>query len=43
MKKQVFRIEKDGFHGAWFPASVPTKKGFVFMFGDDSEDHRAGR
>ena len=41
MKKQVFRIEKDGFHGAWYPASVPAKRGFILMLGDDSEDHLA--
>ena len=41
MKKQVFRIEKDGFHGAWYPASVPAKRGFILMLGDDSEDYLA--
>ncbi len=38
MKKQVFRIEMDGFNGAWYPATVETDRGIIVMLGDSSED-----
>ena len=27
MKKNVFRIESDGFNGAWYPAPVQSNRG----------------
>ena len=41
MKKQVFRIESDGYYGAWYPASAESKKGFILMLGDSAEDRIA--
>ena len=41
MKKQVFRIESDGFNGAWYPASVQSYRGLIIMLGDSSEDRMA--
>ena len=40
MKKQVFRIETDGFNGAWYPAPE-SRKGLIVMLGDSSEDRMA--
>ena len=41
MKKKVFRIESDGFNGAWYPASVQSYRGLIIMLGDSSEDRMA--
>ena len=41
MKKQVFRIESDGFNGAWYPALVQSNRGLIIMLGDSSEDRMA--
>ena len=41
MKKQVFRIESDGFNGAWYPASVQSYRGLIIMLGDSAEDRMA--
>ena len=41
MKKQVFRIESDGFNGAWYPAEGTSSKGIIIMLGDSSEDRMA--
>ena len=41
MKKQVFRIESDGFNGAWYPAPVQSNRGLIIMLGDSSEDRMA--
>ncbi len=41
MKKQVFRIESDGFNGAWYPAPVQNNRGLIIMLGDSSEDRMA--
>ena len=41
MKKQVFRIESDGFNGAWYPCSVSSKRGMIVMLGDSAEDRMA--
>ena len=41
MRKQVFRIESDGFNGAWYPASVQSYRGLIIMLGDSSEDRMA--
>ena len=26
MKKQIFRVDSDGYNGAWYPASTESKK-----------------
>lgn len=41
MKNQRFRIESDGFNGAWYPASGESNKGLIIMLGDSSEDRMA--
>ena len=41
MKRQVFRIESDGYNGAWYPASAESKRGFILMLGDSAEDRMA--
>ena len=41
MKKQVFRIESDGYNGAWYPAPAESKRGFILMLGDSAEDRMA--
>ncbi len=41
MKKQVFRVESDGYNGAWYPAPVESRKGMILMLGDSSEDRMA--
>ena len=41
MKKQVFRIDSDGFNGAWYPAPVQSNRGLIIMLGDSSEDRMA--
>ena len=41
MKKQVFRVESDGYNGAWYPASSESNRGFIIMLGDSSEDRMA--
>ena len=41
MKKQVFRVDSDGFNGAWYPASAESKRGMILMLGDSAEDHMA--
>ena len=41
MKKQVFRIESDGYYGAWYPAPAESKRGFILMLGDSAEDRMA--
>ena len=41
MKKKVFRIESDGFNGAWYPASVQSYRGLIIMLGDSAEDRMA--
>ena len=41
MKKQVFRVNSDGFNGAWYPAPVKSSRGLIIMLGDSSEDHMA--
>ena len=40
MKKQIFRIESDGFNGAWYPAAK-SEKGVILMLGDSAEDRMA--
>ena len=41
MKKQVFRVDPDGFNGAWYPASSGSKRGMILMLGDSAEDYMA--
>ena len=41
MKRQVFRIDSDGFNGAWYPTRVQSNRGLVVMLGDSSEDRLA--
>ena len=41
MKKQVFRVDSDGYNGAWYPADVVTNKGMILMLGDSAEDRMA--
>ena len=41
MKKQVFRVDSDGYNGAWYPAPVKSKEGFILMLGDSAEDYMA--
>jgi len=41
MKKQVFRVDSDGFNGAWYPASADSKRGMILMLGDSAEDRMA--
>ena len=41
MKKQVFRVNSDGFNGAWYPAPVKSSRGLIIMLGDSSEDRMA--
>ena len=41
MKKQVFRVNSDGFNGAWYLAPVKSSRGLIIMLGDSSEDHMA--
>lgn len=41
MKKQVFRVDSDGFNGAWYPCPGGSSKGMILMIGDSSEDYMA--
>ncbi len=41
MKRQSFRAETDGFHGAWFPCENASDCGVIAMLGDSSEDRMA--
>ena len=43
MKRQVFRVETDGFNGAWYPCAAPSKRGIIAMLGDSAEDYMASR
>ncbi len=40
MKGQVFRVDSDGFNGAWYPAAGGDR-GMILMLGDSSEDRMA--
>ena len=41
MRKQVFRVDSDGFNGAWYPTPVRSSRGVIVMLGDSSEDRMA--
>ena len=40
MKRQVFRVETDGFNGAWYPCAAPSKRGIIAMLGGSERDIR---
>ena len=33
MRKRIFRVDSDGFNGAWYPAPAESRKGFILMLG----------
>ncbi len=37
-KRQIFRIETDGFNGAFYPCLSDSRRGIILMLGDSSED-----
>ena len=41
MKRQVFRVNTDGFNGAWYPCAEKSKRGIIAMLGDSAEDYMA--
>ena len=41
MKRQVFRVETDGFSGAWYPCTGKSRRGIIAMLGDSAEDYLA--
>ena len=41
MKNRIFRIDSDGFNGAWYPAPSQSDRGLIIMLGDSSEDYMA--
>ena len=41
MRRQVFRIDTDGYNGAWYPAPCESKRGIILMLGDSAEDRMA--
>ena len=41
MKRRVFRVDADGFNGAWYPAADGSDRGMILMLGDGSEDRMA--
>lgn len=41
MKEQAFRLDPDGFNGAWYPASSESGRGLILMLGDSAEDYMA--
>lgn len=41
MKKQVFRVDSDGYNGAWYPSPEASSRGIIAMLGDSSEDYLA--
>lgn len=38
MNKQYFSPEKDGFYGVYYPNPTPSRKAFIAMLGDSSDD-----
>lgn len=38
MKKQYFSPEQDGFYGVYYPNPTPSRKAFIAMLGDSSDD-----
>ena len=41
MKKQIFRVDSDGYNGAWYPAPAKRRRGVILMLGDSAEDRLA--
>ena len=41
LTKHIFRIDKDGFNGAWYPNPNGSDSGIIVMLGDSSEDYMA--
>ena len=41
MKREVFRVDSDGFNGAWYPVPDKSGRGLIIMLGDSSEDRMA--
>ena len=41
MKRQVFRVETDGFNGAWYPCAAESNRGIIAMMADSAEDYMA--
>ena len=41
LTKHIFRIDKDGFNGAWYPNPNGSDCGIIVMLGDSSEDYMA--
>ena len=41
MKRQVFRVQTDGYNGAWYPTAAGGDRGMILMLGDSSEDRMA--
>ena len=39
MNKQYFSPEQDGFYGVYYPNPTPSRKAFIAMLGDSSDDH----
>ena len=37
MKNQVFRVDSDGFNGAWYPAPVKSGRGLIIMLKECGE------
>ena len=33
MKRRVFRVDADGFNGAWYPAADGSDRGMILMLG----------
>lgn len=38
MKMQYFYPEQDGFYGVYYPNPAPSRKVFIAMLGDSSDD-----
>ena len=43
MKKTRFTIDRNGFHGTWYPCDSDTDKGMILMLGDSSDDRMASK
>ena len=41
MKRQVFRVDTDGYNGAWYPSADGGDRGMILMLGDSAEDRMA--
>ena len=41
MKRQSFNVEKNGFHGSWYPCADGGNRGIILMLGDSADDYMA--